>query len=826
MTKRDHHDPNTQDMKPWKWYCFHKFTTSSCYGKDVTEMQSLVCTDDELQTKKIIKFRLGRRAHSSTLLEFAQILGLYQAVELEEDGFNVYFEGGLRNDDNFNTQDYWLSISREDNLGLSRSHTFTIRRPILRVIHKMITYGLCQRKTGWMKRKRAGTQKESQICCGQFISKLARKCRVLTEDVVKSLSAPIYCRDLDTTTLRDLIDSDGKLIPEDPQPGVPRVGIPRPPRASMQDLYDRMEIRQEVIERMEYSFDKLVEDFWNEAPVLDTNAMIKMMKKLKYLKEKIRGWNKKNKEDFRNNKCNLKNELAELDLVIDKGEVTKDEMKKAVWDYGIEKSPGLDGFTFSFYRRYWKIMESDVVDASKKKQSLVFKVDFEKAYDSVRWDFLDDILRRFESLHISFQRVVDADMFNGITLSSSLHLSHMFYVDDVIFVGKWNDSNINIIVPVLECFHRASGLRINMSKSKLLGIFVDADKVDQTAMKIGCVTLKTSFTYLGSKVGGLMSRIQSSKETIEGMVTRLSKWKMKTLSIGGRSTLIKSPRGGVERVQFDAMVEKVEGTLHADMRDRWTWLLLRRVGLRRCLSRLVGVDFKLAALVKHKQFFEGVCYAMWWHIWSFRNKCVFDSEFPSKAVGIDHQQTSAVTTAMTAILKQFQATPPPASVKSVEEICVTCGGPHPYYQCLAADGNTFPKYRDNIQGYVAAATALIQQNQSVPLKELEKFKKINDVNMKATQAQINNVKNELRNEMQSSIQTSMSNQTNELKNMMASFFQMNTASTSGLGSFPSNTVANTKGELKAITTQSGLVLNGHTVPMPPPFINSEEDERV
>ncbi|GJW94776.1 hypothetical protein Tco_0174448 [Tanacetum coccineum] len=54
-----------------------------------------------------------------------------------------------------------------------------------------------------------------------------------------------------------------------------------------------------------------------------------------------------------------------------------------------------------------------------------------------------------------------------------------------------------------------------------------------------------------------------------------------------------------------------------------------------------------------------------------------------------NQQTSAVTTAMTAILKQFQATPPPASVKAIEEICVTCGGAHPYYQCLAADGNTF-----------------------------------------------------------------------------------------------------------------------------------------
>nr|GEY15246.1 reverse transcriptase domain-containing protein [Tanacetum cinerariifolium]GEY15249.1 reverse transcriptase domain-containing protein [Tanacetum cinerariifolium] len=41
-----------------------------------------------------------------------------------------------------------------------------------------------------------------------------------------------------------------------------------------------------------------------------------------------------------------------------------------------------------------------------------------------------------------------------------------------------------------------------------------------------------------------------------------------------------------------------------------------------------------------------------------------------------NQQTSAVTTAMMAILKQFQATPPPAFVKDVKEICVTCGGAH------------------------------------------------------------------------------------------------------------------------------------------------------
>nr|GEW90757.1 hypothetical protein [Tanacetum cinerariifolium] len=74
-----------------------------------------------------------------------------------------------------------------------------------------------------------------------------------------------------------------------------------------------------------------------------------------------------------------------------------------------------------------------------------------------------------------------------------------------------------------------------------------------------------------------------------------------------------------------------------------------------------------------------------------------------------NQQTSVVTTVMAAILKKFQATPLPASVKAVEEICVTCGGAHPYYQCLAADGDTFLELRDNIQGYILAVAVNYNQ---------------------------------------------------------------------------------------------------------------------
>ncbi|GJZ88179.1 hypothetical protein Tco_0659961 [Tanacetum coccineum] len=76
------------------------------------------------------------------------------------------------------------------------------------------------------------------------------------------------------------------------------------------------------------------------------------------------------------------------------------------------------------------------------------------------------------------------------------------------------------------------------------------------------------------------------------------------------------------------------------------------------------------------------------------------------------------------------------------------------------------------------------------------------------------MKTELKNEFK----TTMMNQNNELKNlmrnklknMMSSFFQMQ--SPSGSGSLPSNTIANPRGNLKAITTQSGVSYYGPTIP--------------
>ncbi|GKC70734.1 reverse transcriptase domain-containing protein, partial [Tanacetum coccineum] len=208
---------------------------------------------------------------------------------------------------------------------------------------------------------------------------------------------------------------------------------------------------------------------------------------------------------------------------------------------------------------------------------------------------------------------------------------------------------------------------------------------------------------------------------------------------------------------------------------------------------------------------------------------------------------SDVTSAMTVMFKQHQVTPAPASVKAVEESCVTCGGAHSYRQCPATDGNTFLGYQDNIQGYVSAAAVNYNQGntgyrpQSVANKirppgfaqpnvqnnqtRYNQNRGINQGNPNyhapAYQAPIHQPKvmttsdfsnyikanDAVMKNMQTQM-TSLTNSNNELKNMFGQFMKMNTASTSGSGSLPSNTVANPRGDLKAITTRSGISYDG------------------
>nr|GEW53586.1 reverse transcriptase domain-containing protein [Tanacetum cinerariifolium] len=90
--------------------------------------------------------------------------------------------------------------------------------------------------------------------------------------------------------------------------------------------------------------------------------------------------------------------------------------------------------------------------------------------------------------------------------------------------------------------------------------------------------------------------------------------------------------------------------------------------------------------------------------------------------------------------------------------------------------------------------------------DFQAYMKANDVVMKNMKTQM----------------TSLTNSNLELKNMFGKFMKMNTASSSGTGSLPSNIIPNPREDLKAITTQSGVTLVG---PLVSPSSFSKEVDR-
>ncbi|GJV01181.1 reverse transcriptase domain-containing protein [Tanacetum coccineum] len=152
-------------------------------------------------------------------------------------------------------------------------------------------------------------------------------------------------------------------------------------------------------------------------------------------------------------------------------------------------------------------------------------------------------------------------------------------------------------------------------------------------------------------------------------------------------------------------------------------------------------------------------------------------------------------------------------------------------------GQNFNKGNNNYQAPNLQAPN--NQAQVGPSNELTSYMKSNEAILRDMRTQMTNMKMELRKKFKSSLDArtnkienqnnQMMTQNNELKNMMTNFFQMQhqnqNQSTSSSGLLPSNTVANPRGELKAITTQSGVSYDGPSVPIPPPFINPDENER-
>ncbi|GJR69746.1 reverse transcriptase domain-containing protein [Tanacetum coccineum] len=99
--------------------------------------------------------------------------------------------------------------------------------------------------------------------------------------------------------------------------------------------------------------------------------------------------------------------------------------------------------------------------------------------------------------------------------------------------------------------------------------------------------------------------------------------------------------------------------------------------------------------------------------------------------------------------------------------------------------------------------APVPQALGVPKNDFEIYVKANDAVIRNVQTQGQTMQNQL---------DGLQNQLTNLTDMLSRFVASNTASTSGSGTLPGNTVTNPKEDLKGITTRSGVAYQGPTIP--------------
>jgi hypothetical protein len=229
---------------------------------------------------------------------------------------------------------------------------------------------------------------------------------------------------------------------------------------------------------------------------------------------------------------------------------------------------------------------------SSRRSGLIFKVDFQKAFDSVLWDYIDEVMTYMgfgikwrgwissclstgqvsvlvngspspefkvgrgirqgdplspflfniaaEGLSVLFQRAANSNIFRGIDFGSNNFLSHLQYADDTLVFMPASLHALQSVKRVLRWFALCSGLHINFFKSSLIGINVDDSCLDEFAKSVFCRHDSLPCNYLGMPLGSNPRRISTWKPIIDKFRKKLTSWKGRMLSMAGRICLIKS----------------------------------------------------------------------------------------------------------------------------------------------------------------------------------------------------------------------------------------------------------------------------------------------
>ena len=241
------------------------------------------------------------------------------------------------------------------------------------------------------------------------------------------------------------------------------------------------------------------------------------------------------------------------------------------------------------------LIANELVDSTlrRKKQGMVCKLDIEKAYNSISWEFLYQVMGRMgfgsrwlswikwcvsiasflvlingspvdffpsskglrqgdplspylfvigmEALNCLINRAIEGNYLSGSRIADGrgedLVISHLLYVDDTLIFCKANKDQLKYLSWILMWVEALSGLKINLNKSEIITIG-PVDNVEELASGLGCKAGSFPTSYLGLPLGAKHRALGVWDSIEERFRNRLASYKIQYISKGGRATLI------------------------------------------------------------------------------------------------------------------------------------------------------------------------------------------------------------------------------------------------------------------------------------------------
>ncbi|XP_058733400.1 uncharacterized protein LOC131605010 [Vicia villosa] len=155
-----------------------------------------------------------------------------------------------------------------------------------------------------------------------------------------------------------------------------------------------------------------------------------------------------------------------------------------------------------------------------------------------------------EGLTSLVRKSIDLGDFKPFKYGEEEFMDILQFADDTAMLGEASSDNLWSLKVLLRGFEQISSLKINFSKSNVFGVNIGDWLMNSTTSFLACKKGIIPFSFLGIVVGENPRRKKVWKKAIDNIKNRLSSWKGRNISIGGRVTLINAVLNAIPSFTF------------------------------------------------------------------------------------------------------------------------------------------------------------------------------------------------------------------------------------------------------------------------------------